>query len=83
MSDIKGSSAIEQASDSIYTVYRNEDEVSENCYWLYCVKSRFGQMVHVPILFEKHIQRITDDYEIGRVLFPDVQKNQRFRSAKV
>lgn len=83
MSDIKGSGAIEQASDSIYTVYRNEDEVGENCYWLYCVKSRFGQMVHVPILFEKHIQRITDDYKIGRVLFSEPQKNQRFRSANV
>lgn len=78
MSDIKGSSAIEQASDSIYMMYRNEDE-AENCYWLYCTKSRFGQMVNVPVLFEKHIQRIRDDYEVGRILFSD----QRQRSANI
>ena len=78
MSDIKGSSAIEQASDSIYMMHRNEDE-AENCYWLYCTKSRFGQMVNVPVLFEKHIQRIRDDYEVGRILFAD----QRQRSANI
>ena len=78
MSDIKGSSAIEQASDSIYMMHRNEDE-AENCYWLYCTKSRFGQMANVPVLFEKHIQRIRDDYEVGRILFAD----QRQRSANI
>lgn len=78
MSDIKGSSAIEQASDSIYMMHRNEDE-AENCYWIYCAKSRFGQMVNVPVLFEKHIQRIRDDYEVGRILFTD----QRQRSANI
>lgn len=67
MSDIKGSSAIEQASDSIYMMHRNEDE-AEQCYWLYCVKSRFGQMINVPVLFQKDTQRIVKDYEIGRVL---------------
>ncbi len=73
-SDLKGSGTIEQASDTIMMLHKNEDE-SDYCYWMVCVKSRDGEHLNVPIVFNKDIQRITqDDNPYGRKLSSNVQK---------
>ena len=60
MGNLKGSGDIEQESDLILFLHRNEDE-EEQCHWLMCMKNRSGKMHDIPVVFEKTYQRIKQD----------------------
>lgn len=60
MGNLKGSGDIEQESDMILFLHRNEDE-AEQCHWLICMKNRFGKLHDIPVVFEKTYQRIKQD----------------------